>query len=107
MDPGERAELLREIKGRLQTAFGERLRGVVLYGSEARGEATEDSDIDVLMLLEGPVDAGEDINTGVDAVYPLVLRVGRPIHTFPVDVTGYEAGVMALYREARKEGIRA
>ena len=28
-------ELLSEIKKRLQAAFGERLRGVVLYGSEA------------------------------------------------------------------------
>ncbi len=32
-----REELLTEIKTRLEAAYGDRLRGVVLYGSEARG----------------------------------------------------------------------
>jgi len=32
--------LLKQIKTLLEAAFGSRLRGVVLYGSEARGEAT-------------------------------------------------------------------
>ena len=32
-------ELLADVKERLTAAFGERLKGVVLYGSEARGDA--------------------------------------------------------------------
>ena len=103
----EQAELLKQIKSRLQAAFGDRLHGVVLYGSEARGDAREDSDIDVLMLLEGPIRLGRDIDLGVEALYPLVLQLGRVIEALPVDVRRYEAGLMALYREADKEGIRA
>jgi predicted nucleotidyltransferase len=52
----ERSELLRRVKIALQAAFGKRLRGVLLYGSEVRGTAEPDSDIDFLVLLEGPVD---------------------------------------------------
>lgn len=105
MDANQRTELLREIKSCLQTAFGPRLRGVVLYGSEARGEATDDSDIDVLMLLEGPIRLGKDIRAGVDALYPLQLRVGRVIEAIPADADTYRTGVSGFYREVRAEGI--
>lgn len=44
-------DLLCRIKTKLQATYGSRLKGVMLYGSEARGEATEDSDIDLLVLL--------------------------------------------------------
>jgi predicted nucleotidyltransferase len=100
-------ELLQQIKVRLQEAFGQRLHGVVLYGSEARGVAREDSDIDVLMLLEGPIQLGRDIHLSVKALYPLILQIGRVIDAAPVDVGRYEAGAMALYRQAKEEGIRA
>ena len=62
----------------LADAFGSRLQGVVLYGSEARGTAEPDSDAD---LIE------------------------RPIHALPVDATAYAEGEFSLYRNARKEGV--
>jgi predicted nucleotidyltransferase len=43
------------VKARLQAIYGDRLGGGVLYGSEAQGEAAPDSDIDILILLTGPV----------------------------------------------------
>ena len=38
--------VLDELKDRLALAYGERLHAVVLFGSEARGDARPDSDID-------------------------------------------------------------
>ena len=46
-------ELLEKIKACLSAAYHERLYGVVLYGSEVRGDATSDSDIDLLVLPDG------------------------------------------------------
>jgi predicted nucleotidyltransferase len=100
-----REELHRELKARLSEAFGDRLEGVVLYGSEARGEASEDSDIDVMVLLRGPIDVWEDIKTGVEATYDLALELGRPIHPDPVDQADYEKGAYALYRNVKREGV--
>ena len=103
----DRDELMKRMKQSLAEAFGDRLRGIVLYGSEARGDARDDSDIDLLALLDGPVSFGRDLETCTDALYPLVLELERPIHAKPVDFRSYEAQEFAVYRNARKEGILA
>lgn len=102
-----RHELLAAIRDRLQKGHGPRLRGVVLYGSEVRGEARPDSDIDVLVLLEGPIDYMRDLRINIDALYDLVLALERPISARPVDVAAYDAAAYPLYWNAKAEGIRA
>ena len=37
----------------LAARFGERVRTLTLFGSYARGEAREDSDVDVLVVIDG------------------------------------------------------
>lgn len=101
----DRPTLLREIKRRLSEAFGLRLAGVVLYGSEARGEAAPGSDLDVLALLADGVRPLADPRACTRAVYPLVLESSRLIHVRPVSRASFEAGEYALYRAARAEGV--
>jgi predicted nucleotidyltransferase len=101
----DRDELNRELKRRLEEAFGDRLRGAIVYGSEARGEPSEDSDIDVMVLLDGPVCLWDDIGRGVDATYDLTLELGRPIHPDPVDAEEFEKGEFAIYRSVKEEGF--
>lgn len=97
--------LLARIKTRLQDVYGDRLRGIVLYGSEVRDEATLESDIDILVLLTGPVALGKDLRTIIHALYPLQLESERLIDATPVDIDVYEAGEFALYRNAKREGV--
>jgi uncharacterized protein len=100
---GER--LRNEIKLRLEAVFPDRLRGALLFGSEARGEAGEDSDVDLLVLLDGPVQLGRDLETIVRALYPLQIELERAIHALPVPIETFEAGEYGLYREAKREGV--
>ncbi len=100
-------ELLKQVKDLLADVYGDRLQGVILYGSETRRDAEEDSDIDFLVLLKGPVSFGKELRTIIHTLYPLQLEILRPIHALPVDINTYEAGEYSLYRNAKKEGIVA
>ena len=105
-----REEILSEIERRLREAFGPRYRGAVLYGSEARGEAQPDSDIDVLVLLDGPMKLEVDMMTAISAIYPLQLEIiktsDRTIHTMPVDIEEYNTSRFPFFEEVHKEGVR-
>jgi predicted nucleotidyltransferase len=98
-------DVLRRVKASLQITFGQRLQGVILYGSEARREACKDSDVDLLVLLTGPIDEGEDSWACIRALYPLVLELERPIHAKPTDVLAYRMQTIPLYQHASQEGI--
>jgi predicted nucleotidyltransferase len=100
--------LLDELKERLTSAYGHRLHAVVLFGSEARGEAGPDSDIDVLAVLQTQSgDYGDDLERGLVAVYPVALRLGRRVSVKPLTREEYEHGDSPLLREVRRSGVAA
>ena len=57
-------EKIQAIRDTLNELYGARLKGVVLFGSRARGDVDDDSDLDLLVLLEGPVDFGTELRGG-------------------------------------------
>ena len=98
------SEVLPRIKERLAELFGPRFRGLVLFGSVARGEARPDSDIDILCLLESL--KGNELWDITKALYPLQLEFDeRELNVFPVDISLYEKADYSLYREIHKEGV--
>ena len=54
--------ILAELRQQLEAVYGSRLVKLVLFGSQARGDAEPGSDIDVLVVLKGPVKPGEEIS---------------------------------------------
>lgn len=48
-------EILQEFQRGLERIYSARLAGLVLFGSQARGDALPDSDIDVMVVLHGDV----------------------------------------------------
>jgi predicted nucleotidyltransferase len=53
--------ILTQLRSHFEQLYGDRLTQMVLYGSQARGDARPDSDIDILVVLKGQVNPGEEI----------------------------------------------
>jgi len=99
--------LLQEIKDRLAKTYGPHFRGVVLYGSVARGDDLPDSDIDIMVLLDHPARTWQDVHAACEALMSLMLTMGKIIDVRVVDIQRYEQSDAPLYADARKEGVRA
>jgi predicted nucleotidyltransferase len=96
---------LQQCRTFLQRIHGTRLKGVVLYGSCARATEATESDIDLMVLLEGPVNAAQDIRRMWEVLYPLQLESARLLSVMPVDAALYDQGAYALYRQVKADGV--
>jgi predicted nucleotidyltransferase len=97
--------ILRKCREVLDALYGPRLKGLILFGSTARGTDTPESDIDLLVLLEGPVQAGEEVYRMTDALFPLQLDSDRLISVMPADAEEYQKGESNLYQNVLEEGV--
>lgn len=104
--PESIAMLTSEFSRGIQQLYGEKLNRVILFGSYARGEQHEDSDVDFLVVLND-----ESINTfaeisrmsGISA--ELGLKYNFWISTVPIAINRLLQGEVALAINVRKEGI--
>jgi len=98
--------ILGEIRRELENLYGERLRGLVLYGSQARGEAKKDSDIDVAVFLTGPIDYDREVERTSDLMGEICLRY-EIVPTFVfLEPQQLEKEKSPLLINIRREGIR-
>lgn len=98
-------QIVQKCKEVLSRYYGSRLKGVILYGSMARGEADPASDIDLLVLLSAPFDYFAELRQIVDLLYPIQLESEQLISAKPALASDYEVGTLSLYRNARRDGV--
>ncbi|MHB8778659.1 MAG: nucleotidyltransferase domain-containing protein [Anaerolineales bacterium] len=103
-NPSHQNSIIKKCKATLAKYYGDRLKGVVLYGSMARKQATSSSDVDLLVLLTPPLDYFVELRQLVDVLYPIQLESERLISAKPVLVSDFELGSISLYRNAKREG---
>lgn len=104
MEPRIRVAL-DELHAALAALYGPRLVALVLYGSRARGDAAPDSDIDVLVVLRGPVVASEEIRRTGGIVADISLRHDCVVQCAFVDETRYRREGSPFLINVRREGV--
>ena len=88
--------LLIQLRDELRRALGDNLIRVTLYGSQARGDATPDSDVDVLIVLHRADDS--DRETVHRLAYRLMWERDFQ-HVLALNII--DAGHYALLRDKR------
>ena len=80
---------------------------VILYGSRARGDERIDSDWDILVLTEYPVNLS--IEKGFrDKLYDLELETGEPLSLFVYSKKDWQTRqkITPFYQNVIQEGVR-
>lgn len=98
--------IMREFKAALQALYGDRLRDVILYGSYARGDYDDESDIDLMVVLnDEDVKTYSEIFKIMNIETDFIIKYGIPISPMPVSYKRYQTSYMPFYQEVRREGV--
>ena len=98
-------QALSELRRRFEALYGERLVRMILYGSQARGDARPWSDIDVLVVLKEPVDNYEETMRTEVTVGDLCLQLDVVVICIFMSEGQYLAGEGPLLRNISAEGV--
>ena len=97
--------ILKQCKQVLQELYGDRFAGLVLYGSMARGDYHDESDIDLLVLLNGDVNVYREVGPIGEALFPIQLQSSRYISAQAMSLEDYHHCRWPFYLSVRREGV--
>lgn len=98
-------EALAELRQRFSAAF--EVEGIVLFGLAARGEADEESDLDLLILTKQPL-ARPTRHRITDLIVDINLRHDTNLSSLVIDRESWETGaasVLPIHDEILRDGV--
>ena len=98
-------QILKEYQSRLKELLGDDLDSIVLYGSQARGDAEEGSDIDVLCVMKKTFDYGELILRTSEITAELSLKYDVVLSRSFASLEDYKTRQTPFLMNVRREGV--
>jgi predicted nucleotidyltransferase len=99
--------LLCELRQRLEAVYAERLKGLYLYGSHARGDEDSESDVDVLIVLDELTDYGAEVDRTGQLVSEISLKHAVSVSRVFVPLRDWLERPTPFLKNARDEAIAA
>jgi uncharacterized protein len=107
MTATELETLLSELKQGLLKLYGNRLKGVYLYGSYARGDHSSGSDVDIMIVLDNYQSYWQELVYSGELISSLSLKYGLSISRVVIKQQEWQKENTPLLRNIRAEGIAA
>ena len=104
----DKTKIMSELKRHLIKNYGDSVKDVILFGSQARGDSDEYSDYDVLIVLEKDY-SGKDENRILDLCYDIDLKYNIliDVHLISSKELTSIRGRQPVFVNAIKSGIYA
>ncbi len=87
----------------LRRLYGRRLEALYLYGSYAKGTWNAGSDLDLLVVLRGPVNAGREIHAMAETASRVSLKYNQLLSTMPVSSDRFRKASTPFLRNIRPD----
>jgi len=99
-------KIAHEFKAELQQLYGDELLSLILFGSHARGDFHEESDIDFAIVLKNKdIVATDEIFKITPITSTISLKYSQLITFLPVSFQKFNESRLAIYRFIKTEGI--
>lgn len=101
----EQRSAIIEAKRMIEKQFS--VRQLIIFGSVARGEATEESDLDLMVITE-EVLTHKDRNAIYDIIFEVNYKYATNLSAVVVDAFSWESGILTLtpiFSEVQRDGV--